>query len=77
MEGCAKKVMVWLSLDKDERAQRQLLLHTEVPVGGSFKFFTKPGHYQVRATDEAGCEFVGRVEVQEEEREVSVRMVKK
>ncbi|HLW58095.1 MAG TPA: hypothetical protein VKY27_11945 [Bacteriovoracaceae bacterium] len=76
-EGCAKKVMVWLSLDKEEYQERLLLMHTEVPVGGSYKFYTKPGQYQIRANDEAGCEFMSRIEVKDKDAEVHVRMVKK
>lgn len=75
--GCAKKVMVWLSLDHEERQGRQLLLHTEVPVGGSFKFYTKAGKYQIRASDEAGCESLSQVTVEEKEVKVAVKLVKK
>lgn len=77
MEGCAKKVMVWLSLDKEVAQERLLLMHTEVPVGGSYKFYTKPGKYQIRGSDESGCEFFGQVEVSTKEEEVTVRMVRK
>lgn len=52
-------------------------MHTEVPVGGSYKFYTKPGQYQIRANDEAGCEFMSRIEVKDKDAEVHVRMVKK
>lgn len=77
VEGCAKKVMVWLSLDRDHFQERKLLLHTEVPVGGSYKFYARPGKYQVRASDEVGCEFLARVEVKDTELTVNIGMVKK
>lgn len=75
--GCGHKVMVWLSLDAPSRAGRQLLLHTEVPVGGSYKFYTKAGEYQVRASDEAGCEFFSRLKVGEQQVRQPVKLVKK
>ncbi len=75
--GCSKKVMVWLSLDKENYHERLLLLHTEVPQGGTYRFFVKPGNYQVRATDEAGCEFLERVNVRIEDKNVPVTLVKK
>lgn len=75
-EGCSGKVMVWLSLDKENYKERLLLMHTEVPVGGSFKFYVRPGKYQVRASDESGCEYFQRVSgVQEPV--LKVKMVKK
>lgn len=77
MEGCAKKAMVWLSLDEENREERKLLLHTEVPQGGSYKFYTRSGKYQVRGSDEKGCEFFSRVEVKDDEVIVLVKMVKK
>jgi len=69
--------MVWLSVDEDDREKRLLLMHTEVPVGGSYKFYAKAGKYQVRANDEKGCEFFSKVEVKEGEEKIDVRMVKK
>lgn len=77
VEGCSKKVMVWLSLDKEEYKERLLLMHTEVPAGGSFEFFVKPGKYQVRASDEAGCEYLRKVAVTTKNAVVDVKMVKK
>lgn len=77
VEGCSKKVMVWLSLDKEDYKERLLLMHTEVPVGGSFEFFVKPGKYQVRGSDEAGCEFLLKVEVTTKNAAIDVKMVKK
>lgn len=62
--GCSKKAMVWLSLDKENYKERLLLMHTEVPNKGTFRFYVKPGHYQLRASDESGCEFLKRVKVQ-------------
>jgi hypothetical protein len=77
VDGCSNKVMVWLSLDKEDYKERLLLIHTEVPVGGSFEFFVKPGKYQVRASDKKGCEFLKKVEVKTHNSEVNVQMVKK
>lgn len=77
VNGCSKKVMVWLSLDKDSYKDRLLLMHTEVPVGGTYKFNVKPGAYQVRGSDEAGCEFLKRVNVSGTDEMVPIKMVKK
>lgn len=60
---CSSKAMVWVSLDKDDYQERLLLMHTLVPVGGKFQFYLLPGRYQIRASDEKGCEFFKRVEV--------------
>lgn len=73
---CAKNVMVWLSLDKSDYKHRLLLMHTEVPVGGQFQFYLKPGQYQLRATDEKGCEFLSKVRVTSGVMTVLVRMKK-
>lgn len=75
--GCGKKVMVWLSLDKDNFQERKLLIHTEVPAGGTFKFYTKPGAYQLRASDEVGCEFMQRLTVNTKSLNQAVKLVKK
>jgi hypothetical protein len=74
---CSDKVMVWLSLDKANYQDRLLLMHTEVPKGGSFKFYTKPGNYQLRASDEKGCEFLEKIHIQDKTSEVFIRLVKK
>jgi hypothetical protein len=74
---CSKKVMVWLSLDKENYKERLLLLHTLVPVGGSFKFNVRPGDYQLRASDETGCEFLRKVSVNELNPHVLIKMEKK
>ena len=74
--GCSKKAMVWLSLDKENYKERLLLMHTEVPAGGTFRFYVKPGSYQLRGSDETGCEFFKRVSVKGEQVE-NVQMVKK
>jgi hypothetical protein len=74
---CSKKVMVWLSLDKENYQERLLLMHTEVPQGGSFKFYVKPGAYQVRGSDEAGCEYLQKVNVKERNLALKIKMVKK
>lgn len=69
--------MVWLSLDKEPYKERLLLMHTEVPVGGSFQFYLKPGDYQLRASDEKGCEFLQKIKVSTKLTMVKVQMVKK
>jgi hypothetical protein len=74
---CSKEVMVWLSLDKNNYKERLLLMHTLVPVGGKFQFYLKPGNYQVRASDEKGCDFFQRVKVSSGEFYLDVKMVKK
>jgi hypothetical protein len=75
--GCGNKVMVYLSLDKENYKERLLLMHTEVPQNGTFKFFVKPGNYQVRAGDKEGCEFFQKVAVKERNVDLVVKMVKK
>ena len=75
--ACSKKAMVWLSLDKENYSERLLLMHTEVPQGGSFKFYVKPGTYQIRASDEAGCEYLKKVQLSSESIDLTVQMVKK
>lgn len=75
--GCSNKAMVYLSLDKDNYKERLLLMHTEVPQNGTFKFYVKPGNYQVRAGDKEGCEFFQKVSVKEREINLEVKMVKK
>lgn len=74
---CSKKAMVWLSLDKEDYKERLLLMHTEVPVNGTFSFYVKPGKYQVRASDESGCEFFERVNVKNGDHKMNIRLVKK
>ena len=74
---CSKKVMIWLSLDKENYKDRLLLMHTLVPVGGTFKFNVRPGNYQVRASDEAGCEFMKKVSVRGSDPHISILMEKK
>lgn len=75
--ACSKTAMVWLSLDKENYNERLLLMHTEVPQGGSFKFYVKPGAYQIRASDEAGCEYLKKVQISTDSVELTVQMVKK
>ncbi|WP_408099018.1 hypothetical protein ACJVC5_08880 [Peredibacter sp. HCB2-198] len=74
--GCSKKAMVWLSLDKENYKERLLLMHTEVPQGGTYRFYVKPGDYQVRASDESGCEYMKRVHVKGQQIE-NIQLVKK
>lgn len=69
--------MVWVALDKNEYKERLLLMHTEVPVGGSFQFYLKPGDYQIRASDEKGCEFLQKVTVKDLVAQLQIKMVKK
>lgn len=76
-KDCGPKVMVWLSLDKDDYKERLLLMHSEVPVGGSFQFYLKPGSYQLRASDEKGCDFYKRIEIGQNLKDVAVTMVKR
>ena len=52
-------------------------MHTEVPVGGSFQFYLKPGDYQLRASDEKGCEFFKKIKIDNKVSEVLVKLVKK
>jgi hypothetical protein len=52
-------------------------MHSEVPVGGSFQFYLKPGDYQVRASDQKGCDFLERITVDEAVRKIEIKMVKK
>lgn len=75
--GCSQKAMVWLSLDKNDYHERLLLMHTLVPVRGTYQFYLKPGKYQVRGSDEAGCEFFSRIEVKNSVVNLDVKMVKK
>lgn len=75
--GCAKKTMVWLSLDKENYHERLLLMHTEVPQGGTFEFYVKPGDYQVRVSDDEGCEYLKKVSIKDRPVSLSIQMVKK
>lgn len=75
--GCSKKAMVWLSLDKENYQERLLLMHTEVPQGGTFRFYVVPGSYQVRVSDEAGCEVIERIAVKSGDHVLALRPVKK
>jgi hypothetical protein len=76
-KDCSKKAMVWLSYDKDNYKERLLLMHTLVPIGGTFQFNVKPGEYQVRASDEAGCEFFKRLSVKGSDPYLAVKLEKK
>jgi hypothetical protein len=75
--GCSKKVMIWLSLDKDSYKERLLLMHTEVPVGGTFQFNVRPGSYQIRGSDEAGCEFLSKFTAAKTDLSLLVKMERK
>jgi hypothetical protein len=74
---CKGPVMVWLSLDKDNYNERLLLMHTEVPVQGSFQFYLKPGAYQLRASNEQGCDFEKKITVGDKVLHHIVRLVNK
>jgi hypothetical protein len=74
---CAQEVMVWLALDKNDYPERLLLMHTQVPVGGTFQFFLKPGNYQLRASDEKGCETLQKVSIGTNETNVVLKLEKK
>lgn len=69
--------MVWVSLDSEAYKERLLLLHTEVPVKGSFQVNLKPGSYQIRASDKKGCEFFERVSIKDEFKTMKILLVKK
>lgn len=77
VKSCSSPVMVWVSLDKDNYKEKLLLMHTEVPVGGSFQFYLKPGNYQIRGSDQAGCEYLKRIVVKDAVGNIEVKMVKK
>lgn len=77
LSECSGKVMVWLSLDKENYQERLLLMHTEVPVGGSFRFYVRPGSYQVRASDKSGCEYFEKLRVTEKDADLKIQLVKK
>ena len=77
VEGCSSPVMVWISLDKEDYKERLLLMHTEVPIGGSFQFYLKPGNYQLRGSDEKGCEYFKRILVKGNVLTEKMKMVKK
>jgi hypothetical protein len=76
-KDCSQKAMIWLSYDKDNYKERLLLMHTLVPIGGTFKFNVRPGDYQVRASDEAGCEFFKRFSVKGSDPHLAVKLEKK
>jgi hypothetical protein len=76
-KGCSKLAMVWVSLDENDYKDRLLLMHSEVPVGGSFQFYLKPGDYQVRASDDKGCEFLQKIKVKNLVSNIQINMVKK
>lgn len=75
--GCSDKVMVWVSLDKEEYKERLLLMHSEVPVGGTFQLHLLPGNYQLRASDKLGCETFKRIQVKEGEQNIPLKLEKK
>ncbi len=74
-KGCSNKAMVWLSLDKENYKERLLLMHTEVPIGGTFSFYVKPGEYQIRGSDESGCHYLQKLSLKDSRENVTVRLV--
>ena len=55
--GCGDgKVMVWLSKIAEELQQKELLMHTLVPLNGTYEFYVIPGQYRVEVSSEKGCE---------------------
>jgi hypothetical protein len=55
--GCGDgKVMVWLSKMAEEFQQKELLMHTLVPLNGTYEFYVIPGQYRVEVSTEKGCE---------------------
>ncbi len=77
VKECSSSAMVWVSLDKDNYKERLLLMHTEVPVGGTFQFYLKPGNYQIRASDEKGCEYIQRIRVGEQLQQLAIKLERK
>jgi hypothetical protein len=75
--ACARKAMVWIGLDRASTKERLLLMHSEVPAGGSFQFNLKPGAYEVRGSDERDCAFLKKVRVFESMIDVTVSLEKK
>jgi hypothetical protein len=71
---CEGAIMVWVSLDKENFQERQLLMHTLVPIGGSFQFYLNPGQYQVRGSDKKGCETTHKVTVGESLVDLSLKV---
>lgn len=53
----SKNAMVWLSKPALDYTDRKLLMHTEVPDGGSFEFYALPGEYELRGSDQHGCAY--------------------
>lgn len=68
------QAMMWLSLDNDNYKERKLLLHTMVPNGGTFSFYVKPGNYQLRGSDEKGCEFLKKLSVKDSDQNIQVAL---
>ncbi len=48
--------MVWLSKIAEEFQQKELLMHTLVPVNGTYEFYVIPGQYRIEVSTEKGCE---------------------
>lgn len=70
----ASKNMVWLSTEDAAYDKRILLMHTFVPNGGSFEFYTRPGNYRVIASNEKGCSFEKIVQVQNNTLELNIEL---
>ena len=48
--------MVWLSKMAEEFQQKELLMHTLVPVNGTYEFYVIPGQYRLEVSSQKGCE---------------------
>ena len=56
-DGCGEgKAMVWLSKIAEEFQHKELLMHTLVPVNGTYEFYVIPGQYRLEVSTEKGCE---------------------
>ncbi len=69
------KVMVWLGTVHSDFLKRKLLMHTEVPVGGTFEFYVRPGNYEIRGSNELGCGHISEVKVTDKVEEVKIKLM--
>jgi len=68
------KAMIWLSTDSESYKDRKLLLHTLVPLGGTFSFYVRPGDYQVRGSDEKGCESFAKISIKDTDENLKISL---
>lgn len=66
--------MVWLGIPHEDYQKRVLLMHTELPINGTFEFYVKPGVYEVRATNNLGCGFLKIVTVENQVLNLSMQL---